>query len=282
MSMRTWPVFTIFEMTLHEAARRRILLASLVCGLAFLLLFGIGQHFILADLQKHGLRAMMQRGLIMNFITLAGLYAVNFLTVMSAVLLPVDSLSGEIDSGVLQTVAAKPIHRRDILLGKWLAYVLVVSAYLLLLAGGVMIESHFVAGFDLQGKAKGLSLMLLESVVLVTLSIAGGTRLSTVTNGVIAFGLYGLAFIGSWVEQIGALNANTAARDVGTIASLIMPSESLWQLAAHQMQPPLMSQLNLTPFSPISVPSGAMVYWAVGYIVVLLAVALRGFAKRAL
>ena len=157
-----------------------------------------------------------------------------------------------------------------------------VGMYRLWREGSVMMEWHCVAGFDLQSKAKGLSLMLRESVVLVTLSIAGGTRLSTVTNGVIAFGLYGLAFIGSWVEQIGALNANTAARDVGTVASLIMPSESLWQLAAHDMQPPLMSQLNLTPFSPISVPSGAMVYWAEGYIVVLMVLALRGFAKRPL
>jgi ABC-type transport system involved in multi-copper enzyme maturation permease subunit len=224
----------------------------------------------------------MQRGLILNFFTLAGLYSVNFLTVMSAVLLPVDTLSGEIASGVLQTVASKPIARRDIVLGKWLAYVLVVGAYLLLLAGGVLLEVRLVSGFQLPGVAKGLPLMFLESIVLVTLSIAGGSRLSTVTSGVVAFGLYGLAFIGSWVEQVGGFTGNVAARDVGTVASLIMPSESLWQLAAHHMQPPLMSQLNLTPFSPVSVPSIAMVYWAMGYIVVLLLVALRSFDKRPL
>lgn len=275
-------ILTIFEMTLHEAARRRILLASLVCGCAFLLLFGIGQHFILADIHKHGAGAVLQRGLILNFFTLAGLYSVNFLTVMSAVLLPVDTLSGEIASGVLQTVASKPIARRDIVLGKWLAYVLVVSAYLLLLAGGVVLEARYLAGFQLPGVAQGLALMMLEAVVLVTLSIAGGTVLSTVTSGVVVFGLYGLAFIGSWVEQIGAMSANTAARDVGTVASLIMPSESLWQLAAHHMQPPLMAQLSLTPFSPVSVPTPAMVYWAAGYIVVLLLIALRVFAKRPL
>jgi ABC-type transport system involved in multi-copper enzyme maturation permease subunit len=275
-------ILTIFEMTLHEAARRRILLASLVCGLAFLLLYGIGLHFILADIQKQGARGLMQRGLILNFFTLAGLYSVNFLTVMSAVLLPVDTLSGEIASGVLQTVASKPIARRDIVLGKWLAYVLVVGAYLLLLAGGVLLEVRLVSGFQLPGVAKGLPLMFLESIVLVTLSIAGGSRLSTVTSGVVAFGLYGLAFIGSWVEQVGGFTGNVAARDVGTVASLIMPSESLWQLAAHHMQPPLMSQLNLTPFSPVSVPSIAMVYWAMGYIVVLLLVALRSFDKRPL
>ena len=98
----------------------------------------------------------------------------------------------------------------------------------------------------------------------------------------LAFGLYGLAFIGGWVEQIGAITHNTAARDVGTIASLVMPTESLWQLAAHEMQPSLLAQMHLTPFSPASVPSAAMVAWAGAWTLVVLAWALRGFAKRPL
>ena len=96
------------------------------------------------------------------------------------------------------------------------------------------------------------------------------------------FGLYGLAFIGGWVEQIGLVRQQLAARYVGTVASLIMPSESMWQLAAHHMQPRLMRDLHLTPFSPASVPSSAMVVWAVGYTLVALVAALQGFRRRPL
>ena len=50
----------------------------------------------------------------LQFFTLAGLYVANFLTIAAAVLLPVDTLSGEIASGVMQTLASKPIRpRRD-------------------------------------------------------------------------------------------------------------------------------------------------------------------------
>ena len=56
-----------------------------------------------------------------------------------------------------------------------------------------------------------------------------------------------------------------------------MPSESMRQLAATTMQPPLMADLHLTPFSPASVPSSAMVLWAVGYTLVALVAALQGF-----
>jgi hypothetical protein len=150
------------------------------------------------------------------------------------------------------------------------------------MAGGVLAIARVIGHITPPRTYLGLPLMLLEGVVLVTLSILGGTRLSTVTNGVFVFGLYGLAFIGSWVEQIGTLAGNDTARYVGTIASLIMPTEAMWQLAAHHMQPSIMRDLAATPFSPASVPSVAMVVWAGGYALMALLVAMRAFAKRGL
>lgn len=274
---------TLVWMTIHEAMRRRILTAALLCGAAFLAVFGVGVHFAVLDIEKHsGVQSVLERAMIVNFFTLAGLYAVNFLTIMSAVLLPVDTLAGEIESGVVQTVASKPVHRATIVLGKWIAYALVVIGYFLFLAGGVLAIVWVRARFTIPHPEQGLPLMALEALVLLTVSIAGGTRLSTVTTGIVSFGLFGLAFIGNWVEQIGAFARNDAARNVGTIASLVMPSEALWMRAAHLMQPPIMKELQLTPFSPVSVPSPAMVVWAVLYIAAMLAFALRSFSKRPL
>ena len=59
----------------------------------------------------------------------SGLFAANFLSVLFAVLLPVDTLSGEIDSGVIQTVASKPIRRADIVIGKWLGHAVIVISH---------------------------------------------------------------------------------------------------------------------------------------------------------
>jgi ABC-type transport system involved in multi-copper enzyme maturation permease subunit len=279
--MKPGGVLTVAHLTIHEAARRKILLAALIAGAAFLTLFGVGLHFILRDVSAHE-TSILERRVFLNIMTLAGLYASSLLTVMTAVLLPVDTLSGEIASGVIQTVAVRPIRRRDIVLGKWLGHWVVMSAYLFLLAGGVLAITRTLAHFTPPGVLRGLPLMLLEGTVLLTLSIAGGARLSTVTNGILAFGLFGLAFIGNWVEQIGTYADNAAAAQVGTVASLIMPSESLWQLAATQMQPTLLRELGASPFSPVSVPSAAMVWWAIGYVVVALALGVRAFRRRAL
>lgn len=273
---------TIVRLTIHEAASRRVLLAALIGALAFLTLYAVGFHFVARESAKGGAAPAVQHRLVLNFFTLAGLYATNFLAVLSAVLLPIDTLSGEISSGVMQTLAAKPVRRAEIVLGKWFGYWLVCTGYLLLVAGGVLAVARTFGGFTPPNALPGLALMVLEVTCFVSLSIAGGTRLSTVTNGVLAFGLYGLAFIGGWIEQIAALTNNVAARNVGTVASLIVPTESMWQLAAHLMQPRIMSELHVTPFSPAAVPSAAMVWWATGWAAAALLIGLRSFSRRGL
>src|SRR5262245_55191622 len=275
-------LLTITRLTLHEARRRKIFVAILVCGLAFVTLFATGLLFVSREMSRPGHLPLLQRRLMSNFFILAGLYGVNFLTIVTAVLLPVDTLSGEIASGVMQTLAAKPIRRSEILLGKWLGFAIVMTAYLALVAGGILIAGRVISGFVPPHLTIGLPLMLLEGLVLLSLSVAGGASMSTIANGIAVFGLYGLAFLGSWTEQIGAMAGNDAARAIGTAASLLMPSEALWQLAAWHMQPPLMRELQLTPFSPASVPNGAMVAWAAGYVVVTLLVGLRRFHRRGL
>jgi hypothetical protein len=126
-----------------------------------------------------------------------------------------------------------------------------------------------------------MALVLLEGTVLLTVTIAGGTRLATLANGVTVFGLYGLAFVGGWLEQIGTLAGNATARYLGIAASLLVPSESLWQLAAHVMQQPAARALAAPPpLAPASVPSPAMVVWACGHVLVVFAVALRLFQTR--
>jgi len=272
----------IAHLTIHEAMRRRVLTAALIVGAAFLALFGVGLHFVVRELGHSHTMTIIERRVTLNALTLAGLFAASRLIVITAVLLPVDTLSGEIASGVIQTLAAKPIRRGEIVLGKWLGHGLVMAGYFLLVVGGVLLVARAIGHFSPPNIARGLALLLLEATVMLSVAIAGGTRLSTITNGMMAFGLYGFAFIGNWIEQIGTFADNVTARNVGTLSSLVLPTESLWNLACYQMQPSIMRELSFTPFSPVSVPSGAMIWWAVGYVLVALFLGLRAFRHRPL
>ena len=274
-------ILTIAHLTLHEARGRKVVLAALILGLAFLVIFGLGFHYIYADVitSSRGL-ARIGQNVGLSIVVMAGLYAVNFLIVMMAVLTPIDTLSGDIRSGAIQTLVTKPLRREEIVIGKWLAFWLILAGYLLLMAGGVLLLVRLEADYILPNALAGIGLMFLEGTVLMTLSILGGTRLSTLANGVTVLGLYGLAFIGGWMEQIGTLLGNNTAQNFGIISSLIVPTEALWQLAAYHMQPPLLRDVSIGPFSVSSVPSLWMVVWAIIYTLVTLLVALRQFNTR--
>src|SRR5205085_2806518 len=81
---------------------------------------------------------------------------------------------------VIQTIAVRPIRRRDVVLGKWLGHWIVMAGYFALLAGGVLALQSALAGFTPPRIAQGLPLGLLEGTVFLTVSIAGGARLGPV------------------------------------------------------------------------------------------------------
>jgi len=122
--------------------------------------------------------------------------------------------------------------------------------------------------------------MMLQGLIVFSITTLGGTYLSTLANGVVVFMLYGIAFAGSWVEQIGAALESETAVQVGVIASLIMPSEAIWRLASDLMQPLLIKRSEMPLVVLFSKPSQAMVVYAGIYIAVLVALALRQFSKR--
>lgn len=277
------PIFTVAHLTLVEARRRRIMAAALWGGLAFLVVFGAGMFFVNAELGRTHL-PFVQRQATLALLTITGLYATNLLSVLLAILLPVDTLSGEIDSGVMETLAAKPVRRADIVVGKWLGHGAMVAAYLCTLSAGVLLAGRLAAGFVQVDLTGALPLMLLEVALVLTVSIAGGTRLSTVANGVFALAFYGLAFIGGWMEQIGGFAGIDSARSIGIAVSLISPPDALWRLAAYRMQPAIVRNLvNLPPlFANASVPNMLMVGWAAGFLVFTLGLAVRLFERRAL
>lgn len=274
-------LLTIATLTLLEARRRRISLAALLGGAAFVAIFAVAVHFIHGEQVNRATPFALAR-VQLEALTLAGLYASNLLVAAAAVLLPVDTLSGEIASGVIQTLAVKPIPRRAIVLGKALAYWIMLAGYVVLMVGGVALAMGLAVGFWQPHVPAGIGLMLLEATVLLAIVMAGGVRLGTVANGIMGFAFYGVAFIGSWIEQIGVALGSTDARYIGTLISLASPTDALWRLAMHVLEPPVMAQVMLTPFTPVSVPSVAMVWWAVGFAVAALWLAVRGFETRPL
>ena len=284
-------IWVLAQMTFLEAVRRRILLAGLVLGLCFLIVYSLGFHFIFSQARLDEAAAIQadpsQQAVAhiadiegVNTLLLAGLYAVTFLSIAMAALLAADTLAGEVASGTIQTIITKPIRRSDVLLGKWLGFAFLLGLYLLLMAGGAVLSVFIQSGYLPNHLLAGLSLIYFEALLVMTISMACSSAFSALATGGIVFGLYGLAFIGGWIEQFGAIIQNPTAIKVGIIASLIIPSESLWRRAAFEMQTPLAGALGISPFGTVSIPSLLMIAYTAVYLLATLIIAIRVFEKR--
>jgi Cu-processing system permease protein len=283
-------VMTITWLTFHEARRRRMVLAALVLGTVFIVLYVAGFLFIVSEARivangagaESGIPAQVGQDIGLNFLTMAGLYVVHFLTIMLAIFASVDTISGEITSHTIQAIATKPVRRWEIVVGKWLGQAAMIVPYLLFLSGGIIGSIYVITGYVPQNVGQVVGLIVLQAMVLLSLSLLGGTRFSTLTNGVALFMIYGLAFIGSWVEQIGSVLGSHAAVNMGITTSLLMPVEALWRLAANMLSPALFDidrRLSLL-FGAASVPSGEMVIYSLLYAAAALALAVRSFSRR--
>lgn len=267
--------------TAREAVRRKLVILALLVAAAFLGLYALAFH--LGSIEPHPLvtateRLMHRQGEVV--FTALGLYAANFLTALLAILASIDALSGDIASGAIQTLACKPLPRRQVFLGKWLGFLLLLTLFQVLLLGGVFTVAECFAGFLPPHPLHGALLLWLEMALMLTVTMLWGTRFSTLANGVLSLGLFGMAFLGGFIEQIGTLTRHPGAVTVGILASLIMPSEALWRRASFLMQPPLASIFGLGPLTSTSVPSPLMVAYAAFYLLVALALALRLFSTR--
>ena len=247
-------IWILARMTFREAIRRRIVLTGLVLGICFLAIFSIGFHMIYVAASAATDRAGQAAARVIqsesiNFIDLAGLYAVTFLSIAMGALLGADTLAGEINSGTIQTIVTKPVRRSDVVLGKWFGFAFLLAVYSLLMAGGTVLSVLIQSGYTPPNLLAGLALIYLEALLIMTLSLTFSSALSGLATGGVVFGLYGLAFIGGWIEQIGSVLQNQTAINVGIVSSLIIPSEALWRRASFEMQSPLAGALVQKPHS---------------------------------
>jgi Cu-processing system permease protein len=277
----------ITRFTLQEAVSRRLLLAGLVLSFLFLGLFTLGFSFLYNRVidGRSGEAPVTAAALL----TLLGLYVVNFLAGFLALFLSVGSISGEIDSGTLHGVLARPIRRAEFIVGRWLAYVMLSGAYTTLMAGLMLLLARVIAGYGVPDPVRAVGLMVISGVALLTVSLFGSTLLSTLANGVVVFSLFGLAWLAGIIELIGRALQNQSMLNLGLAVSLLIPSDAIWRGASFYLQPAAMLALTGRNASDVPLPllfasnappTPSFLLWALLHPLLLLAAATWTFSRR--
>lgn len=272
-------IWTMAAITLREAARRRILWTALIAGVLLLAVFAVALHLQVLEFQGRAmspfLRYQVESGMLM-----VGLYTCDLLAVVMTILTSIDTLAGEIGSGTIHAIATKPVARWQILAGKFVGFSGMVVAFVALTFSGTVAVAYWVTGVLPEHPVKGALLIVFECTLALSVTFALGTWFSTLTNGVLALALQGVAFMGGWLEQVSGFSQSADIVKLGVWSSVFMPGESLWRRAAYEMQTPLAGSLSFSPFANVSIPSGVAVAWAGVYLLVMLGIAITHFSRR--
>jgi Cu-processing system permease protein len=273
----------VARLTLLETRRRRLPWVMGGLGAAYVALLGLGLWFIHREIASSDAGEIATRAAMSMFVV-AGLYVVQFLVVVFSAVLAIDSLAAEVGSGTIQTLVTRPISRRAVLMGKVAGQIVVVSVFAAAMVTGALAVGRVVAGVRPPGAGAAVALISLEGVVVLAVGYLAGSRAGALATALAVFGLYGAALAGSWIERIGVFIGNTSAQYLGIAASLLLPTETLWQRAALGLMPPVLRETVglATPFTAANPPSAAMVAYAVAFAFAALAAAGALFERREL
>lgn len=277
--------FLLARFTLREALRKKAVLGGAILTAIFLLLYAFGTYFAFREISQQSSIPPQSRTSINGEILLAGLYFVNFIAGLLAIFTAVGTISSEVEHGTLHAIVPKPLHRWEIVAGKWLGFAAMLAVYVVVTATATMILVYVQSGYFPADAAAGTAVMLLQALLLLSLTMLGTCVLSTVTNGIVVFMIYALALAGGRMEQLGTLIRNQTLIDIGIATSLAIPTDALWRLASSLLGTGgLLRGVGAAPqpgmFTVTEAPSGAMVLYAAAYTLAALLAATIVFERR--
>ncbi|HVL99417.1 MAG TPA: ABC transporter permease subunit [Egibacteraceae bacterium] len=272
---------TIARFTVAEAVKRRLVVTGTLVSALFAALFIAG--FSLLDARGDGPAETALSAFGSTLLTVFGLYSVYFLAGLLAVLLGVGAVSGEIDAGTLHAVLARPLRRRDYLVGRWLGLTAILALYVTFMAGGLLLAAHLIAGYTALNPLMAIGLLAVQAAAMLSLALLGSTVLPTLANGVVVLSLFGLAWLGGIIATVGRALDNAAMTTLATAVGVAVPSDMVWRAASYFAQSPLLlaaGDVPGIPFASSHPPSAALVAWGVAYPAVVLGLAALAFARR--
>ena len=271
---------------LRESLRRRVFLVVGLLTLAFLVLYGLGTWQLFDtvgefDTPIEGVDARTVAGA-----TILGLamFATLFLGTILAVFLTLGAVRGDAERGLLQPILVRPIRRRTVLLGRFVAAASVCGAYVIVVfLSATVITWAFSDWWPDRLVVPALQLAAAVAI-LAALSIGGSVVLASTANGIAVFMLFGAGLTAGLLGQIGeALGSHTLDR-VAEIVSWALPFEALYQAALAALTTDTVGftrlAIDLGPFGGAESAGPLLWPFAVAYLAALGATSTWAFARR--
>jgi ABC-type transport system involved in multi-copper enzyme maturation permease subunit len=279
-------IWTVASLTMREAVRRKLVAAFALISLALVTLSGWGFYRLSHNI---GFTSGETHVALPEAVILF-MFMFSFVVALSASAIASPAISSEIDSGVLQTVVARPVRRSEVLLGKWLGLAGLLAAYTAIVSGLLVAVVYWASGYVPPNPAAAAAFVFAAGVVLLTLVLLLSTRLPALAAGVIGVALFGIAWLAGVVGTLGTAFNIHAMRTASHISQYLLPTDGLWHGAIYYLEPSwfVTQQLGGTPavqgdpFMSLAAPSWPYLAWAGIWLALVLVLDVVSFERREL
>jgi len=281
-------MIAVARLTIGETVRKKILWVLVVLALIAVALTAWGVTLVMnAARDAHTSDLQIKLGVSQVLIFIA--FQFGFVLAMTAAFLGSPAISADLESGVAQTMLARPLRRSSYLLGRWLGLAIVVVLYAALSGLLAIAAVAVVSGYTPPSILVPVAYLGGQALIILTLTVVLSTRLPAIAGGAVAVVAYGIAWLAGVLGHIGIALGTNGLVGVSNFARILLPTDTLWQGVVFGLEPSIVidsigsqqvAQGN--PFFALEPPNPAYVIWAVAWVVLALVLAIVLLRRREL
>jgi Cu-processing system permease protein len=280
------PALAIAGYGLRESVRRRVFAVVLVLTAGFLVLYAVGAHFAFRDVSAFSGRSRIVDATAFTGATVFGLamFAGLFLGAVLAVFLTLGVVRGDAESGLLQPIVARPVGRPTAIAARFAGAASVAAVYeiaVFAIALGILEAIGSWTPDHVVGPGLGLALAV---VVIAALSVLGSVFFSATAQGIALFMIFGAGLTAGLLGEIGRVTRSETVQQIAHYVSWSLPFEALYQAGLHALTSSTTGLtgfvLKLGPFGGAASAGPGLAAFSLGYVAVVIGLAIWLFGRR--
>lgn len=153
-----------------------------------------------------------------------GLASINLFGVMIAIVVGIGLVSKEIEKRTIYTLLAKPVHRAQFLIGKYLGIVLTLGVETILMTFFFFLLVWLYEGAVDLVLLKAIFLIFIEISVVAAVAIFFSTFSIPFLSGMFTFSVYVIGHLTEDLNRIGSISENLALQKLSTFLYYLLPN----------------------------------------------------------
>ncbi|MFA6001253.1 MAG: ABC transporter permease subunit [Thermoleophilia bacterium] len=223
--MKTWAVA---RFTLKETIRTKTMIFGLIFSLLYLAVVPMlstsgGGTAVVGDIDQTAAGR--------DFLGFA-LGGLNFIGMAMAIFTTLGAIYTEIERGTILSLVTKPLHRWQIIVGKWMGHVLLMSGYVLIMGLALWLSVGVGSGVFIWRFFPAIALVCLNIITMVSLTLVFSTFLPVIANAIFVFIMFIFTSNLRIISAIGETSDNIILVIFSSALRLILPVSEVSELAS--------------------------------------------------